>query len=331
MHAMFPDWVRTLYPDTSVESLPIDAWWSAIEEFVTEASDAHIIGLCRAAHGRATPEFDTEWRQALRQHDPMSPLRDADRQVSVLAGAGLLHASEERAHAPVALYLRRCAAHVGWVPTLSDVALTDAELADAAMSVRTLEAWPQSRRATLQMRAVNEALAGSVEPLSQASLQPILEALAGSVNDLVSRSVTSLAKVAASREAPLLEQSDALVWLLAGRCALADRPWGELSAKSASVYAALEVRTLSRFALGRPDAHALISAAIDSASSAKSKTDANELCAAFEGSISLPRDDVSDLVPVSGSLIARKMLEVEPIEFGTRLHDELGLLKALRG
>ncbi len=329
MHELFPDWVRTLYPDTSIESLPIDAWWSAIEEYVAEADDSRIIGLCRAAYRRASPEFDAEWRQALRAHDEKSPLRGADRQVSVLAGAALLHASGNTGHAPVALYLRRCATHVGWDPSLPDLELSDSGLWDAATSVRTVDPWPQSRRLTLQMRKVNEALANCDDPLTPENLRTVVEALSGSMNDLVSRSMSALVKVSSGREAPLLEQSDVLVWLLSGRCALAERQWSELTPALASVCAAFEVRGLSRFALGRPDARALISAAVDSAS-AKGNGNGKELASALEEMMAQTRIAVGELVPVSQGVIEQKLLELDPIELGARLHDELGLLEALR-
>lgn len=330
MHAKFPDWVRGLYPDTSVEILPLEAWWAAVEDFVAEANNADMIGLSRAAYGRATPEFDARWRAALREHDRNSPLSGGDRQVSALAAIAILYASELPTHASAALYLRRCAAHLEWNPSVADLELTAAGLSEAAKASRTLEPWPQPKRMALQSRAVHDALVQIQSvPAPATTLEPVFDLLIKGMNDLVARSANALTKAASGREAPLMEQSDVLVWLLSGQCGSADKSWDHLARLEASTFAAIELRGLSRFPLGRPDARALISTAVDSANEG-AKADVKALCATVEESVLPLRDDVHELVPLLLSVLGGNPLKLDPIDFGTRLHDELGLLSALK-
>ncbi|RYB89058.1 hypothetical protein EUA06_18325 [Nocardioides glacieisoli] len=330
MHAMFPDWMRAINPDDDVTAMPLESWWDAIVEFVDDADPDRVVDLCRAAHERPTAAFDERWRQHLKEHDAVSPLRERNRQIAVLAGAALVYATESGPHPHVAQYARRCASHASWEPALRDVAFSGADLHEFAMQARSLAEWPATRKVSVTTRNVADHLPAAEAGVSGANLKAVVDALAVSVAEAVSRSANATVKVAAERERVLLEQSDTLVWLLGGHSNSLGVAWKELSPLTAAVCAALEIRDISKFVLGRPDAPALIDQAVASAGKpSKTKTSSDQLALLLSEHISAIPDTAAELAPLCNLISSRHDLDLEPTDVGVRLHDELGLLYSM--
>lgn len=331
MHDMFPDWVRELTADGDLSQVPLAEWWTAVEEFVDDASPVDVIDMVRVAYGHPREEFDTRWRQALRRHDPLSPLRGADRQVALLAGAAVLQAGTSEDHAPVALYGRRCADLAGWAPPFADVAVPEAQLRQRATLSRELPPWPTAKRFRVQTRTFDELMPPNDEQVSGAELRAVVGALASSMGDTVVRAAAATGQIAEAREAPLKEQSDVLVWLLSGRSKTTGTPWKDLSPETAAVCAAIEVVGLSRFNVGRPDHEALIAQAVASAGKpTKTTTDPAEL-ATYVNEVCDHSDaeSLDDLVPVLKLVSDSATADMKAEELGVRLHDELCLLRSI--
>lgn len=328
MHALFPDWIRSINPDVDVAPLPLQPWWEAITSFVDAANSETLVDLVRAAHDRSTEVFDSRWRNHLKDYDPVSPLRGQGRRIAVLAAAALIYASEEElTQSHVVQYARRCAAHAAWEPALADVVLHEEALFKYSTEVRTLASWPAPLKVAVALKNVTELIPMDGSAINGTQLRSIIESLATGINEAIARSASRTFKVAADRELVILEQSDILVWLMSGHSTTMNAPWKRLSPSSAAVCSAIELQGLSKFYLGRADAPALIEQAVKSAGNPSKRETDNEQLSSIVASQNpdVPRW-VSDLVPIQTSIREGKMPELEPLEIGIRLHDELCLI-----
>lgn len=332
MHRLFPDWLTTLSADAPVNSLPVNEWWSAVDSLTGAASAADVVQIARAAFRRPTTEFDTRWRELLREHDPVSPLQGSGRQVAILAAAALIQLSEVGgSHAAAAIYARRCGTHLGWSPALDDLTVGDRALADLAHEERTMSPWPafKSRPAI----RLDTAIAGLVDgqPVAGDAVKASLEAFATSVGDVIARTARSLSSAGQSRESTLNEQSEVISWLLAGQCRALQRDWEEASPSAAAVLAAVDLWRMTPFELGRPDHAALIGQAVDAAKGAKGNSvKTADLRDALEGAGYRADLAHSDLLGTCAAVAAGEGIDAAPVKLGVRVHDELLLAHALK-
>lgn len=329
---MFPDWLRTLSPDDTLTQLPVAEWWAAVESMVAEATPDDIIDLTRAACGRPTPEFDMSWRGHLREHHEMSPLRGQERQIAVLAGTAVIHASESGSHRGLASYARRCARHAGWQPELRDVELTDADIAASGTDVRHLPEWPTPRRSPIAASTYAASIPGDGVPVTGDVLKAVLESLASAAADAAQRTARQVVKAAAQREERLIEQADVLSWLLAGRCADLECDWESLSPEGAATMAAAAVLDLTYFDIGRPDAASLIGQAVDAASSAQDSVDELADRQSVLDSHGFAVDGhLADLQVTCAAVYGGQSADADSIDIGIRIHDELFLQREFTG
>jgi hypothetical protein len=326
---MFSAWVETLLAGAETNDSQVLAWSTACESFVESADASDLVDLNRAAWGRPSPEFDQRWRRHLQESDPLFPLRGGDHKAATLAATAMLLASDEGPDSDLALLLRRCATAVDWRPSVSDLTVSQAQLADARRDQRVVLDWPT--RSSFKVAnggadvAINTAFQNGTGVTAEL-LMDVVQRVTQSAGEAITRAHSRVRTVLEAREAPLLEQSDALIWVMSGASESLCSAWDDMSRLEAALASASEVNDLSRFPLGRPDAYGLIEAKVQSASK---KDKAKEASLAQIQELMPANTSVADLTPLIADVTAAEKLDLEPTLAGLRLHDELNLVRRL--
>jgi hypothetical protein len=325
MHEMFPTWIRGLVSTSEADRPQVRTWHDACAAFITDATANDLLSLVRIAWGGGPPEFDERWRRHLMESDELFPLKGGENKVATLAAAAVLLASENDATRDLVLIARRCASVLDWSPATDDLLLTAAALSAAARERRSVPEWPRKSALTVgtgaALAAVDKATAEGLG-VSADLLKEVVNLMSQAAGDAIVRREARMKEAVERRQAPLLEQSDILVWLLSGHCETLDQPWADHPQAVAALVAAFELSERSWFDLGRPDARTLIEFKVRSASK-KAKADNYDVLAA-----KLPATgDAREFTPLVSDLNAFVDSEAAPSALGQRLHDELNLLK----
>lgn len=238
MKSYLGDWYRSAA--IPPEDIPLEKRWEGVESFAVDAGEISLLAQIFYQLNPSDPEFPKRFREALNKVDGKFSMSGHDRELIVLAGAGLVDATERRSRdiADLAALCLVC----GAVQNVRKAAVPHIpEIAVEYLSQRSVgRAKPEKDG---KEEALSKALAGAGEPVSK--LAPEFQKL--------------------QLEFPIVrEESNMLWWLISETSRDVDQRWSKMPLGMACVLTGKELADLTQTIPGPIAARAFLDRAVRS-------------------------------------------------------------------
>src|SRR5208337_62370 len=238
MNSYFGDWYRSA--GIPPEEIPLSKRWEAVESFDVDATEISLLAQVFYHLSLSVPSFAERFRKAFNEADPTFPMSGNDRELIVLAGAGLVNVIERRSRdiADLAALFLVC----GAVQNIRTAAVAQIpEIAVKYLSQRSVQRAKPEKDG--KEEELSKALAGAGEPHSK--LAPEFQKL--------------------QLEFPIVsEESNMLWWLISETSRDVNQRWSEMPLGMACVLTGKELADLTRIVPGPVAARAFLDRAIRS-------------------------------------------------------------------
>jgi hypothetical protein len=238
MNSYFGDWYRSA--GIPPEEIPLSKRWEAVESFDVDATEISLLAQVFYHLSLSDPSFAERFRKAFNEADPTFPMSGNDRELIVLAGAGLVDVIQRRSR------------------DIADLAAL-CLVCGAAQNVRTaaVPQIPEIAASYLGQRSVQRA-----KPEEDGKEEALLKALA-EAGEPLSELAPEFQKL--QLEFPIVsEESNMLWWLVSETSRDVKQRWGEMPLGMVCMLTGKELADLTRIIPGPIAARAFLDRAIRS-------------------------------------------------------------------